>query len=225
MGINIQCGKRLKECRMAAGLTQREFAELVNYSAQQICYIENGKRALSKEAASIFAEKLGVRADYLLCVDNIKFSHEKTMEQIRKGRRLYCLEDILFRSDYYYLMYEIHKAKNDLGEKSENLLFELNKDYILKSQNKDLFYCSNELLNELLDDILNYATMRVEKWLLPKCRKPSNDELNAARLTPDGEYMDKITTFHFDSVPFPDFALKNITIHDIENEHNKEYDE
>ncbi len=56
MKINIECGKRLKACRMAAGMNQKEFAKKVGYSVQQICFIEKGKRALTPDIGIYFSE-------------------------------------------------------------------------------------------------------------------------------------------------------------------------
>ncbi|MGN0323618.1 MAG: helix-turn-helix domain-containing protein [Oliverpabstia sp.] len=72
MEINVECGKRLKRARMENGYSQVDFAEITHYSKQTICYIENGKRPLCPDAAQLFAKKLGVREEYLLCEDDFK---------------------------------------------------------------------------------------------------------------------------------------------------------
>ena len=55
MEINIECGKRLKACRMAAGMNQKEFAKKVGYSVQQICFIEKGKnKSLNTRSSCYF---------------------------------------------------------------------------------------------------------------------------------------------------------------------------
>ena len=68
----IESGNRLRRCRFESGMNQKQFANEVGYSVQQICYIENGKRGMSKEAAQIFGKVLGVRPEYLLAIDDSK---------------------------------------------------------------------------------------------------------------------------------------------------------
>ena len=70
--LNKDCGKRLRECRVEAGMTQKELSETSHYSVQQICYIENGRRGMSTEAAKIFSKLLHVREQYLLGESNYK---------------------------------------------------------------------------------------------------------------------------------------------------------
>lgn len=65
--INPLSAIRFKECRAKANITQEQLSELSEYSIQQISYIENGKRALSAEAAKIFGKIFHVDAAYLLC--------------------------------------------------------------------------------------------------------------------------------------------------------------
>jgi len=74
--LNILRGQRLKEVRKEKGLTQSDLAELSNYSVQQISYVECGKRGMSLESARIFAKKLNIYEDYLLCESDIKSEKE-----------------------------------------------------------------------------------------------------------------------------------------------------
>lgn len=186
MKINIECGKRLKECRMAAGLSQKEFAELVNYSVQQICYIEKGKRALTEEAAAVFADKLGVRANYLLCIDDVLIDDDKTKELTSIYIKTILLSEFSELAGYEF--HSIPESKEEsTGINAEGLPTPLSKGSVLKAGN-NYFYCSNEILNELTNDVLNYAAMRIEKWLLPKCTKPTPEEMKGAGLSPNSTH-------------------------------------
>lgn len=82
--LNIEANARLRECRMEAGLTQKDLAKLSNYSVQQICYIEKGKRGMSSEAAGIISKILNVRKEYLLCEDDYKTIEDYTVERFDK---------------------------------------------------------------------------------------------------------------------------------------------
>ena len=77
MNINIECGQRLKKCRLLSGYTQEALGNRANYKKETVCMFERGKRKLSVDAANNFAEVLHVRADYLLCRDDKYFPEEK----------------------------------------------------------------------------------------------------------------------------------------------------
>ena len=76
MNINIECGQRLKKCRLLSGYTQEALGNKANYKKETVCMFERGKRKLSVDAANNFAKVLHVRADYLLCRDDIIFPEE-----------------------------------------------------------------------------------------------------------------------------------------------------
>ena len=78
-------GKRLKECRIACGLSQEQLIEAVmklpdnrgkERSEKQISYLENGTRPISVEYASLLAQVLNVRVEYLLLKDDFRTEHE-----------------------------------------------------------------------------------------------------------------------------------------------------
>ena len=75
-------GKRLKECRIACGLSQEQLIEAVmklpdnrgkERSEKQISYLENGTRPISVEYASLLAQVLNVR---VLLKDDFRTEHE-----------------------------------------------------------------------------------------------------------------------------------------------------
>lgn len=65
--LNPNQGKRLKECIIAKGISQKELAEKSGYSEQYISYIVRKKKNMSSDSAKVFAEILDVDAEYLLC--------------------------------------------------------------------------------------------------------------------------------------------------------------
>ena len=62
----ILLGKRLKELRENAGLTQRELGEKVNVTKVSICCYEKGARSPSLDTLIDLANVFNVNADYLL---------------------------------------------------------------------------------------------------------------------------------------------------------------
>lgn len=75
--LNKKIGNRLKECRVAKNLTQKQLAELSYCTPQTISYIENGKRGMSRDLAHTFSMYLEVDEDYLLCEAVFKTLQEK----------------------------------------------------------------------------------------------------------------------------------------------------
>lgn len=182
MEINIECGKRLKACRMAAGLNQKEFAKEVGYSVQQICFIERGKRALTPEAASAFSTILkGVRPEYLLCKDNQMYEKQKREADTLAYQKVNCLDALLnfINYDLYDIMEE-HESASGIGLLGKPM--RLREKCILRTPEGELLTCSNENISELAEDILNYMSMRLEKWLIPKCTAPTSGEIEKAGL-------------------------------------------
>lgn len=80
----IESGDRLKQCRMKAGISQKDFAKKSNYSVQQICYIEKGKRGMSEESARIFGKILNVRPEYLLVKDDAETINDYMEKEVKK---------------------------------------------------------------------------------------------------------------------------------------------
>lgn len=62
--------KRLKELRIANGLTQRELGERVNVTKVSICCYENGTRVPTLDTLTKLGKILDVDVDYLLGYDN-----------------------------------------------------------------------------------------------------------------------------------------------------------
>lgn len=82
---DVECGKRLRECRKKTGLTQEDLAsELTKLtdnkdktrSPVHIGYLENGKRSISLELAHLLASVLKVRPEYLLGYDDYETDDE-----------------------------------------------------------------------------------------------------------------------------------------------------
>ena len=100
-------GDRLKEKRLAKGLTQKDLGDIVGVTKAAICFYEKGKRNPSLENIIEFIQIFGVTSDYLLGADTLiktvtdeayeatPMSKEEVMfiEELRKDKFV-C--DILF---------------------------------------------------------------------------------------------------------------------------------
>ena len=93
--------KRLKELRIASGLTQRELGERVNVTKVSICCYENGTRTPTLDTLTKLGKVLGVDVDYLLGYDTsvkVKGKNKKIVnmakEEIEFIKKLRELENL-----------------------------------------------------------------------------------------------------------------------------------
>lgn len=84
--------KRLKELRLEAGLTQKELANAINTSQQNIGLYENGKRNPKREILNRISKYFNVSINYLLGNSEIRnpekeieLDFEKVKESLRKS--------------------------------------------------------------------------------------------------------------------------------------------
>lgn len=59
-------GGRVRECRLRAGYTQAQCAEIMDISINFLSEIENGKKGMSQETIYKFCKNLEISADYIL---------------------------------------------------------------------------------------------------------------------------------------------------------------
>ncbi|MCI8284611.1 MAG: helix-turn-helix transcriptional regulator [Firmicutes bacterium] len=63
--INIEIGKRIQRARQSAGLTQEEFAELIQMGPKNVSAIERGVTGISTTTISRICKSLSISADLL----------------------------------------------------------------------------------------------------------------------------------------------------------------
>ena len=97
-GTMFLIGERLKSCRKAAGLSQEQLIDIIEAlpdnmgkerNAKQISYLENGTRQLSPEYASLLAQALNVRVEYLLLKDDFRTEIEKLTDTLAGMNGIY----------------------------------------------------------------------------------------------------------------------------------------
>ena len=64
--INVEVGRRIRQAREAAGLTQERFAELIGVSPQNVSCVERGLAGVSLTVLRRMCEILRVSSDALL---------------------------------------------------------------------------------------------------------------------------------------------------------------
>lgn len=86
--LNPNCGIRLRECREAAGMTQKQLADEIHTTYQSISNIERGERRLTVDNARAAAKVLNVRMEYLLCEDDIRTSLDSRLSFVKETKDL-----------------------------------------------------------------------------------------------------------------------------------------
>jgi len=83
-------GKRLKEARKQAGLTQGQIAKIMSMHRPTISEIEAGRRKVSGEEVSSFADEYGVATSWLLegAADSIRDVDSKIFLAARELSKL-----------------------------------------------------------------------------------------------------------------------------------------
>lgn len=64
--LKQEIGHRVRECRLQAGYTQAQCAEIMDISVNFLSEIETGKKGMSQETIYKFCKQLQISADYLL---------------------------------------------------------------------------------------------------------------------------------------------------------------
>lgn len=154
---DVECGKRLKECRLELGYTQAELAEKIyklpenkgkERSSNQIGYMERGERTISYEYAALLSQILGVRAEYLRGEDDFKTKAEEDSKRVEKTLRHKFdryenrgkIEQILELYGYKIIIDDKVKKKkvsleNDIYVRAGEVSVEELADYLVKHEN------------------------------------------------------------------------------------------
>ena len=100
--LNQKTGFRVRECRKATKMTQKDLAAKVNITAQHLYNIESGKRTLTADLAKSIGSALNVWDQYLLCKNDFKTYEELQTNIDLEKSRLYkkALADQKALSDF-----------------------------------------------------------------------------------------------------------------------------
>ena len=83
--LNVQIGDRIRCAREKSGMTQEQFAELINKTPQFISDLERGVTGISIETLRTICEKLYITSDSILFADR----HENDVSDLTaKFRRM-----------------------------------------------------------------------------------------------------------------------------------------
>lgn len=81
--LNVQIGEQIKRARENGGLTQEQFAELIDKTPQFVSDLERGVSGISLETLKVICEKLCITSDSILFPDRTGNDIEKLSEKFR----------------------------------------------------------------------------------------------------------------------------------------------
>ncbi len=112
--INIQIGEQIKRARERSGLTQEQFAEVIDKTPQFISDLERGVSGISLETLRVICEKLCISSDSILFSDRNRNDMDELVNKFRNmtAAQFKGMEQI---TNAY--LYALNAAKNDRAEK------------------------------------------------------------------------------------------------------------
>lgn len=179
-------GKRLKECRKAAGFTQPKLVEMIESlpenngkirSDKHISAIERGERTLSIEYATLVAKVLHVRLEYLLGYDDFPTRADKAHARWDKmGKKYIYIKNLIkdmgyietYASDIRYKTIDICSVDTD-KDIEERIAFakeymDLGEhDMILEDTIGRKIHIKSNEMNRIYEDIEFIIKCRIEK--------------------------------------------------------------
>lgn len=87
-------GSRIRNARIALGLTQEELGEKLHLSKSTICCYEKNNRGISIETLIALTEVLGVTTDYLLGIDSYVESQDKRCVKSMTQEEIMFIEEL-----------------------------------------------------------------------------------------------------------------------------------
>lgn len=170
--INLECGKRLKQLIQEKGYKNVAFARKINCSPQQLSYMINGRRSITRDTVEEICKKFpDVNGAWLSGFDA---PPKREAANAEIGERIYTLfrsADNLIESAARALNYEVERVARE-GSAESGLYF------ILKNKNVKDKDANNEQPIELyLDEVgdLRDAILVSTVGLLNRCIRKKRD--------------------------------------------------
>lgn len=111
-------GKRLKELRKNAKMTQQELGDQINVTKVSICCYENGVRIPSLETLIDLANLFNVSLDYLIGQDNYVIAEENNNYSVRMATgEIELIKELRKHSSLYQKVVDDPKRMLDLIDK------------------------------------------------------------------------------------------------------------
>lgn len=180
-------GKRLRECRKAAGLTQQKLVEMIEAlpenngkirNEKHISAIERGERALSIEYAILISKVLRINSEYLLGHSDYRTRSDKANAYFDKmHRKNICIENLIkdmgyietYASDIRYATIDICSIDTDkdieerIAFAKESIEVLPDRDMILEDTIGRKIHIKSSELRRMYEDIEFMIKSRIER--------------------------------------------------------------
>lgn len=171
----FETGKRIKECRKLRGLSVEQLCERIESlpdnhgkrrSEKQIRYLESGARSLSFEYATLIAQALQVRAEYLLLEDNYVTGHDVLCAGLDKMEEHAKILHALIRLVAKNQGFDVEMIDLERGELSlpADMMEVEPIYYVFKAGGKIIAHLSLDDYTKLRDEIYHYSYYLVEGY-------------------------------------------------------------
>ena len=195
--LNSESSIRFNECLKSLGLNQKQFAKLAHYSEQHISNFSTGKKPITIPAAMNFSKLFKVSPEYLLCESDSKTldEREKKEENYEKLFDEYS-NGILYLAGYKIVCKFISNWKelglDELYAKTspkvspiqfyfysipDELRNKIQFSYEVIAPNGKGFYCTEQELSELSEELIEYVSFRMEQLEKRYCNRVKKGEI------------------------------------------------
>lgn len=184
--LAVEVGRRVKEAAKRKKLLQEDLAGCLCVSVSVIRKIYQGYRILTQDEASALAELLGVRKEYLLCIDS-----DKTEEE--RNRRLFAESAESAFQNSSFINYWLRESCNAAGFKFQNMVLDavafndevietaaFNSDFMYRIKTSEIqsVDLSRADVNAWFDSCIQYAAFTINLLLKQKLAdEGKNDEV------------------------------------------------
>lgn len=168
----FKTGDRIKECRKLRGLSQAQLIEKIELlpdnhgkdrNEKQIAYLESGARTLSLEYATLIAQALQVRAEYLLLKDDYMTENDKFCASLDRMEESAKILHSVIRLAANSQGCDIESV--DLTEDDDPVLVETDSlYYVFKKDGMVIAHLSLMDYSKLRNEIYHYSCYLVEKY-------------------------------------------------------------
>lgn len=164
--INKKGCERLKLLLKDNNMTQREFADLANYSEVHVCGVVNGTRNITEDLARIAAEIFPpTRIQWILGLDDYRTEAEKRNEEF-----LGAVNESQSRVDAFTVLlrlagYDVELAARDGTDLIISLIDGVRSGYTIYKGDEVLGRCPLERYNMLAFDMQELAEQRIKSFL------------------------------------------------------------
>ena len=157
--INPTSGQRLREELKQKGYSHSQFADMVNLDPKVIGFYCQGRRRITEKRAEQFAGILGVRAEYLLGLDDFRTPDR---EWLRNAAGLETKKEAFFDHCLSFWGYEIIGNESIYSEDNNGDPQITGMSYKIKTPTGKEISVTAESVEQIENEILDFALFKIQ---------------------------------------------------------------